>query len=214
MAITEIALLHLTAGHSINDTDIRDTLSHAKLGVQKYNGYTFYVLQQIEDPSYFYIIGEWDSLEQHRGHWIPGDENQATLKELEGKVAGDWLQHIDVSHTELPVPRSAEERAKALSGELVWSVVRYFVKKGEKETFQRTFDAKKHLLQEFITEGTMGGGWRIVKEGDAEERVSLCPWKSVQQHRDFAATGAFKEYSVIKEHVEGVDIKHARLLDL
>ena len=106
MAITEIALLHLSPNVTILDPDLRSALSNAKMIMQRYTNRAFYYFQQVEDPTYIYIFGEWDSLDQHMNQFIPGAENQALLQSLKGLLTVEWLLHIDASHAELPLPAS------------------------------------------------------------------------------------------------------------
>jgi quinol monooxygenase YgiN len=214
MTITEIALLQLCPGITADDVNLRSNLAHAKQIMEDFTGNNFYYLQQTEDPSYIYIIGEWYSLDQHMNHFIPGAFNQALLQLLKGQVTVSWLIHANVSHADLPLPKSAAEKAKARRGELVWSIGRHFVKEGKKEEFQQTFQTNKRFLQDFITEGTIGGGWRADKEDDKEEWVLVCPYTNVEQHYDFAKTEGFQKYVQIKEYIDGAEIKHAKLLDI
>jgi quinol monooxygenase YgiN len=214
MTITEVALLLLSSGITINDPDLRSNLSRARTIMQNYTGHTFYYMQQIEDPAYIYIIGEWASLDQHMNHFIPGPENQAVLASLQDALTVPQLEHIDAPHSTLPLPKNSTQFEQALSGNLIWSISRHFVKDGEKQAFQDTFDAKKRYLQDFVTEGTVGGGWRVDREGGKEEFVLISPWKSVEQHVEFAETEGFQEYERIREFIEGVDVKHAKLLDI
>lgn len=210
MTITEIALLHLSPDVTIDDTNFRSKLAHAKTVMQDYTGRTFYYLQQVEDPTYIYIIGEWDSLNQHMNDFIPGTENQTVLESLKGLMSVDWLLHIDVPRVDLPLPGPSTDKRKAA----VYGIVRHFVEVGQNERFQQTFDAEKHHLQDFVTEGTIGGGWRVDGEEDKEEFVLLTPWTSIEQHHAFAETDGFDEYGKIREHIEGAEIKHARILDI
>ena len=214
MAITEVALLHLSSGLTIENGDLRAKLAHAKKVMQHYTTRTFYYLEQIEDPSYIYIIGEWDSLEQHLDHFIPGQENQAVLKSLKDEVSVNWLIHIDAPHTNLPLPKNNTERTRAHNGELVWSIVRHFVRESEKDSFKQALKANKHHLQEFVTEGTIGGGWRVDAQDPEAEFVLVCPWTRVEQHSEFAETEGFVKYGQIREYITGAEIKHARLLDI
>ncbi|KAH8711869.1 hypothetical protein GQ44DRAFT_752481 [Phaeosphaeriaceae sp. PMI808] len=205
MAITKLALLRLSAGFTLEDTALRAKLANAKKTMEDYTGFTFYFFQQFEDPAYIYVIGEWDSLDQHMNHFIPSQENQALLDDLKVELSVEWLQHIDVSHTELPLPKSDEERTKACRGELVISLVRHLIKSGKKENFQQTYEENKHHLQDALTEGTMGGGWRIDEDDDQKEWVLLCPYTS---------TDGFQKYGQIRRYIETVEIKHARLVDI
>lgn len=212
MTITEIALLRLSSGITVEDATLHANLARAKEVMQDYTGNTFLYLQQTEDPSLIYIIGEWESLDEHMNHFIPSVDNQALLELLKDQLSVEWLMHADVSHADLPLPKSAPEMDKARRGELVFSIARHMVKDGQKEEFGRTFGANKQYLQGFITEGKMGGGWRVDKEDGKEEWVLLCPYTSVQQHYDFAKTPEFEKYGLIREHIDGAEIKHAKLL--
>jgi heme-degrading monooxygenase HmoA len=214
MTITEIALLHLASSITVENADLRSALAHAKAVMEGYTGNNFYYFQQIEDPSYIYIFGEWESLDQHMNHFIPGAENQALLELLKDRMTVDWLLHANVSHADLPLPKTDAGLAKACSGEVVLSVARHFVKEGGKKLFEGRFEANKHYLQDYITEGTMGGGWRIDTEGGKDEWVLLCPFRDVQQHLDFAKTESFEHYGQIRECIDGAEIKHVKLLDI
>lgn len=210
MSITEIALLHLAPGVSIDDVTLRSRLAHAKVVMQDYTGRTFYYLQQVEDPSYIYIIGEWESSDQHMNDFIPSLDNQTVLKSLEGLLSVDWLLHIDVPHANLPLPAAGMDERKAS----IYGIVRHFIQNDKRDQFQQTFDAEKHHLQEFVTNGTIGGGWRVDREGDKDEWVLLAPWTNVEQHHAFADTDGFAKYGKIREHIEGAEIKHAHTLDI
>jgi quinol monooxygenase YgiN len=214
MPITEIALLHLSPDVSSENADLRKKLAYAKKVMQDFTGRTFHYLQQCEDPSYIYIIGEWDSLKQHMTEFIPSEGNQALLLSLKDMLSVEWLLHIDARHADLPLPRTDALKIKAHHGELVISIVRHFVKGGAKEEFRQTFESKKHYLQDYLTEGTMGGGWRVDKEDEKDEWVLLCPFTSVQQHLQFADTDGFQKYGQIREHIDGAEIKHAKFLDI
>jgi heme-degrading monooxygenase HmoA len=199
MTVTEIALLHLSQGVMISDADVRSKLAHART-----------VMQEVEDPSCIYIIGEWDSLDQHTNDFIPSAENQALLENLKELLSVEWLLHIDASHAALPLPASAQNQAKAS----VYALVRHYVKNGQRAQFQETYENEKRHLQAFVTEGTIGGGWLVDNDGDEEVWMLLTPWTSVEQHHAFAETAGFAEYGRIREHIEGAEIKHARILDM
>jgi quinol monooxygenase YgiN len=210
MAITEIALLHLSPHVTIQSPDLRSALGNAKTVMENYTGRRFYYFQQVEDPAYIYIFGEWDSLDQHMNQFIPSEENQALLRSLKDLLTVEWLIHIDAPHAELPLPASlpADQESVTLG------VVRHFVKAGEKDEFQQTFETNKHYLQDYLTEGKLGGGWRVDGEDGKDEWVLLTPWKDVEQHYGFAQTEGFTEYSRIRNHIDGAEIKHATVVHI
>lgn len=214
MSVTEIALLRLPSNVGINDAQLRSKLVHAKKVMQGFTGRSFYYFEQIEDTSNVYIVGEWESVDQHMNIFIPSEANRALLEALKDDLIVEWLLHVDVSHDRLPLPQSEGDEAKALRGEAVISVVRHFIKTGEKAKFQRSFEENKQYLQEFLTGGALGGGWRIDRENGKDEWVLLCPWTSVKQHGDFVNTPGFEKYGQIRGYLDGAEIKHAKLLDI
>lgn len=207
MVVTEIALLRLKSGIDVYSEDLRAKLSEARMVMQNYTKRNFYYFLQIEDPALVYIIGEWDSLDQHVNHFINSDANQELLENLKDDIVVEWLLHVDTTHANLPLPRDTK-------GKNVISIVRHFVKDGEKNSFADTYEANKEYLQAFVTEGVVNGGWRADRDGEQEEWVLLCPWKDVEQHHAFAQTDGFEKYSRIREHISGAEINHAELLDI
>lgn len=210
MTVTEIALLHLSPNVAIDDTNLYSKLAQAKIVMQDYTGRMFYYLQQMEDPMNIYIVGEWDSLEQHMNEFIPSAKNQMLLESLKGLLSVEWLLHIDASHADLPL--SEADPSKQAS--MVYAIVRHFIKSGEKQKFLQTFDTEMYHLQDFVTEGKIGRGWRIDKVDDQDEWVLCTPWTSVEQHYAFAETEGFAKYGKIRGHLEGAEIRHARMLDI
>ena len=218
MPITELALLHLTPGTTIEDAALRSKLSHAKTVLQNYTGRTFYYMQQTEDPSCIYVIGEWDSLDQHLNDFIPSADNQALLESLKDAITVDSnLEHLDVSNAELPLPTTQAQLEQARRGELVWSIVHCNVKADERHRFLDAFNEELRFLQGHINElkGKTGRGWCVNGKGDkGNVSVALCPWKSVEQHLGFGKTEGYAEVGDIGDFVDEIDVKHAKLLDI
>lgn len=205
MAITEVALLRLTPPTTAGNESLLTKLAHAKHVMQDYTNRTFFYLQQIEDPSLIYIIGEWDSLDQHMNGFIPSPANQSLLETLKSELTVEYLIHIDTSQDKLPIPRTASH---------VVGIVRHFIKAGEKENFTRAFDSNKSHLQNYVTEGKIGGAWRLDASDGENEFVLFHPWRDVEQHENFAGTEGFARYGVIREFLDGAEIKHARLMEI
>jgi quinol monooxygenase YgiN len=210
MTVIEIALLRLVPGVVIDSPDLRSELQHAKTVMQNYTGRTFYYFQQVEDPSYIYIVGEWDSLSQHMNEFIPSAENQTLLQSLKDMLKVEWLIHINNPNAELPLPGSKKPHQR----EVVLGIVRHFIKDGERDGFQQTFKVNEHYLQDYVTQGRVVGGWCIDREDDKQEWVLLTPWESVEQHDAFRETRGFIEYSRIRDYIDSTEIKHATVLDI
>jgi heme-degrading monooxygenase HmoA len=204
MTITEIALLQLVPPTVADDETLRSKLAMAKNAMEEYTGYQFRYYQEIEDPSRIYIIGEWDSLDQHYNKWVPSEKNQKLLDVLKGLATVEYLIHLEVPPQTLPLSASVG------GGPNVISITRHFIKDGERDRFQQIFNTNKHYAEEFVTEGNMGGGWRVDKDGAKEEFVLFFPWKDVDQHYSFAKTEGFPEYAKIKDACADASIKHLR----
>ncbi|KAF2728739.1 hypothetical protein EJ04DRAFT_516400 [Polyplosphaeria fusca] len=207
MTVTELALLRILPPTTADDASVRSKLAKAKDVMEKFSGNHFHYLQQVEDPALIYVVGEWESAEQHVKEFIPTDDNQSLLKELEKELAVEWLIHFDAPHSALPLPKSAEDKYNGVT----YSVNRHFVKEGQRKTLEAFFEENKHHLQDFITEGKIGGGYRVDCEDKKEEFVLISPWKDVDQHYAFAKTEGFAKYAKIKDYIDGAEIKHAKI---
>ncbi|KAF2261925.1 hypothetical protein CC78DRAFT_546236 [Lojkania enalia] len=208
MAIAEIALLRLLPPYTANDASLLSKLGHAKQVMEKFTSRQFYYMQQVENPSLLYIIGEWDSVDQHIDEFIPSADNQAILESLKDVLVVDWLFHIDAPHADLPLPKSTDDMKPT------FGITRLFVRSGEKGNFQKMFEENRKYLQDFITEGTIGGGWRADPEDGKDEFVVFSPWKDVEQHHAFAKTDGFEKYGRIRDFLEGAEIKHANIIEM
>ncbi|KAF2869595.1 hypothetical protein BDV95DRAFT_497046 [Massariosphaeria phaeospora] len=213
MPLTELALLHLTPPTILTSPHLLAGLARAKSAMQRFTGRSMSFLQQVEDPACIYIIGEWESLAQHMDEFIPSAENQATLQSLQGMFTIAVFEHIDVALAALPVGRNGGLGKE--TGTVV-RIERYFVKEGAeaKAGFMDVVRENLGYMREYVTEGVVGGGWRVDKEDGKEEFVLVSPWKSVEQHAGFAETEGFRKLSALWEFVDGTDTKHATLVDI
>ncbi|KAF2279808.1 uncharacterized protein EI97DRAFT_187478 [Westerdykella ornata] len=209
MVVTELALLRLLPPTTVGDAALQSKLANAKTVMENFTKRRFYFAQQVEDPTLVYVIGEWDSLTQHMDEFIPSASNQALLESLKDELTVEWLIHIHAPHAELPLPKPGTPTSTN-----VLSIERHFVKDGEKSFFARVFEEEKHHLQEYVTEGRIGGGWRADPQDGKEEFVLLCPWVDVEQHTGFARIEGSMEYGRIREVVSDLEIRHARIIDL
>ncbi|KAF2497918.1 hypothetical protein BU16DRAFT_580486 [Lophium mytilinum] len=222
MTITELALLRLLPPTTSTTPSLLSALANAKTVMESYTHHRFHILQQVEDPTLLYILGEWDSLTQHMEGFIPSATNQALLTSLHGIVEVVSLTHYDVPLTQLPVPDAVEKKGRRGNGngKGVVSIARHFVKAGQKGKFEEAFEANKGELQEYVAPGVCGWGWRVDREkeeegqGEREEFVLFSPWESVDAHVGFGKTEAFERYAGFREWIDGADVKHARVLEL
>jgi hypothetical protein len=203
MAITELALLKLKDGVVLTDK-FKPTLREAQQAMEDYSGQgrKFYYLQQIEDPSCIYVLGEWESLEQHYQGFIPSKTNQDLLEALKDKLDVVWLNHLDIPLSKVPLSAP------------VLSLGRHMVAPELRANFTNCFDRYKHHVESYVTEGAIAHGWNIDEGREREEFVLFAPWKEVLQHVNFASEEGFKEYAKIKDFMEDAEVKHVQILDI
>ncbi|KIW16178.1 hypothetical protein PV08_06229 [Exophiala spinifera] len=212
MPVTELALLRLRPGIEWPLAALNANLRKAKKVMESASGLKFRYFRCIEDPATIFIFGEWPSVEFHMTTFIPSQENQELLELLKDQVTVEWMFHLDIDQSHRPLPWHTS----------VIAVGRHFVADGEKESFEATFEANKHNLEAFIGgSDRVVGGWRIDKgvdpllEGELKsEYVLISGWSSVEQHYQFAETEGFQKYGQIRNHLAGVEIKHAVRVDL
>jgi len=211
MPITELALLHLTPGTTLESPTLCTNLSHAKTVLQNYTNRAFYYMQQISDPSCIYVVGEWDSLDQHMNDFIPSADNQALLESLKDYITVDSnLEHLNVPNAELPLPRGEEELERAKRGEQVWSITHYTIKAGKREAFEVQFREIKEKLEDGV-----GGGWCVgKKEGEDDVFVTLFAWRTIAEYELFGKGKEREASAYTSECVKRNDVKHVRLLDI
>lgn len=223
MAVTELALFHFKNNQSIDSLENEAIKAQILLAIKAqalYASYPIYLLTQVEDPSYLYLLGGWDSVETHVEKWIPSKTNTDLLSGLQESLDVVWLQHLDVTPiSQVPSSVNNEDGSSVipLSAPVI-AISRYSISPGKKEDFQSTYTANKHHLDDFIKPRSIAGGWRMDPERteDAEnsvkdEFVLFSGWGAVEDHFKFAESEVFKDFGKIKEFLEGADIKHAVL---
>ncbi|KAF2131793.1 hypothetical protein P153DRAFT_202952 [Dothidotthia symphoricarpi CBS 119687] len=214
MPVTEIALCRMSADVTMDDPELRSKLAHARAVMENFTQRQFYLLQQVEDPTCFYIIGEWDSVDQHVNEFIPGSENQAILESLKDLMTLEWLLHLDVPHADLPLPKTDAEREKIIHGGMLLCIMRTFIAAGKKDRYQDILEVNNPIMQQHVTGGKIGNGWRIDKWLDKDESFLFIPWESSEQYLEFKASWNLSSFADFQQYVNGVEFKHARILDI
>ena len=206
MPITELALLRISAGLSYTDPSLHANLATARAAMEKFTSFPFHLFHCVEDPALIYLIGSWSSLAQHMESWIPSPENQALLQLMKDQVEVEWMFHVALDPTTLPI------NAPLLA------IARHFVARDNKIKFEEVINGVKHRLELRIGSQELGkGGWKIEKDDDRvreEEWVLFSGWESVEKHMDFAETKEFKEYVRIIDLMEGSEIRYATRMSL
>ncbi|OGM47903.1 hypothetical protein ABOM_002773 [Aspergillus bombycis] len=215
--ITELALFHLKP--STDRAAIKRELSSAAKAQASYSKYPTHLFAQIEDPSYIYLLGGWSSVSAHMDDWIPSSTNQSLVASLKEKLDLVYMVHIDIDPAELGVfglsaGRSAEV---PIVDAPVIAIGRYFLQSGKKEAFLNRFEETKRHLEAWIAPRVLKGGVRVAPKDrkddgvEQEEFVLFSGWGEVKDHFQFAESDGFKEFSQIKDFLEGAEIKHVSI---
>lgn len=222
MAVTELARLHLTNNKSLdspgNETVQAQLLSAIKSQAQ-YAGYPVYLFTEVEDPSYVYLLGGWNSMVEHMEKWIPSEENQKILLSIKDSVEVAWLQHIDIDPGLQHLSTANDDETGGNTIPLTAPVIavgRYFVQDSKRGDFQEAFYAYRHHLEALTAPRSLSSGWRLDPErrkdsegSGKDEFVLFSGWDAVEDHLKFADSKGFRDFAKIKESLEGAGIKHA-----
>ncbi|KAK2601805.1 hypothetical protein QQS21_004689 [Conoideocrella luteorostrata] len=200
MPISEIGLLKLKSSKSVDDADLRARMNEITVGLQAFTGYPFYFLQQVKDPSFIYLLGEWESLDQHyKGlHGLP-DFKQLVLT-MSQFFEFQWMAHYDFKMDEAD-----------LNAELL-EVARFTMDQSRRAEFATKAGLVVQKLDDHLGKNKTVTGWKVDQQREKEEFVVLVPWKDAQQRIEVGETEAGVEYGKLNDFSEEVEIQHIRLL--
>ncbi|KAJ5295997.1 hypothetical protein PENANT_c001G01370 [Penicillium antarcticum] len=198
MPVTEIALLRLNKEVLLLST--KAGLVGAQEAQSRHSNYQVHLLREIEDPACIYLLGGWESIEEHMNDWIPSETNQTLLQKLRGDLEVKWMFHLDIEPSTSQIPLDAP----------ILAICRYFVDPKNKAEFDSVLKAAVPHLGAYTALFTHDGGWRIDKEGDDDEYVHFSGWNEVKDHVGFGESEGLKEFGKIKGLVKGVEIRHVR----
>ena len=196
MPITELAILRLTTATYEDPTNLFKVLKHAKEVQETASGYPAYYFHQIEDPFYVYIIGSWNSVEDHMA-FLPKQENQEVLELVRSHVI---LSELTMIHIDMNITNSSIFARNFLN------VVRYTV---DSEPSRARLSTKPIPVPAYAI-----GGWAIDEElGETlsghhrEEFVLFSGWEH-QREVEIPCPGT------MFKHPQIVETKHAKRIPL
>jgi len=91
--VTEIALLRLKS--TLPSATFKALLLEGIKAQATFSSYPVRLFTQVEDPSLIYLIGGWDSAQQHYEDWIPSATNQGIMGQLSSEMELVWMFHVE-----------------------------------------------------------------------------------------------------------------------
>lgn len=96
MTVTEIGLLKLKPMVTIDGVpELQVRMTEITKGLQEFTGHNFHFLQQVEDPSFVYLLGEWESIAQHNEVFHATKVFQNALPIMSNFIDFQWQCHFD-----------------------------------------------------------------------------------------------------------------------
>jgi hypothetical protein len=200
---TTMTIIELARCKLLNNIQISDPLLHRNLAkvsqvIQEYNHLPptlFY--PEVQDPSIFYVIGSWQSQEQH-SKGFDGSPAQAEILELiKDQMDIEWMHYVDIEQDKIPLNAQ------------VLAINRYVLARSkDKQAFLEAFRARKEYLVS-VSEGKTIGGWNLPKqEGDEKVWIQFTGVKSDEEVQFESNKLVFVEGLVAE-----TGLKHARRLN-
>jgi len=192
MAIIELVHIKLLGGISISHPSLRQNMQKVTQVIEAYNHLRNLFYVEVEDPSILYVIGAWESQEQHQSGFNGSAAQGQILELVKDQMDIDWMHYIDVEQSKIPIsPPVLEIRKYTLPSN------------ADKQAFNNTLTAERVTLDTY-TEGTTGG-WNLPKsEGEKAVWVQFSGYKSVDDH-----VNAATDSPALQSLAEKIDVKHA-----
>ncbi|KIX09765.1 uncharacterized protein Z518_00846 [Rhinocladiella mackenziei CBS 650.93] len=168
MAIIELAKINLKGGITASDPLLMMNTKEVKRVIEEYSKLQTLFYTQIDDPTVMFVIGAWESKDQHQ-HGFEGSPQQDEIYGLiKGQMEIEWMHYMDIEQSRIPI------NAPVLA----------MIKETLPSDIQKTaFD------HEFVTRTQRLGGahygavsaWNLLKDDtEATVRVNFSGWESIK----------------------------------
>ena len=192
MAIIELAHVKLLGGISVSDSSLRQNMQKVTEVIEGYNHLKNLFYVEVEDPSVLYVIGAWQSQEQHQRGFNGSAAQDKILELVKDQMDVDWMYYIDVQQSKIPINAPVLEIRKYT-----------LPSNTDKQIFNKTLATERQAL-EAQAEGSIGG-WNLPKrDGEEAVWVQFSGYKSVDDHVHTAG-----DNHALQSLVEKIDVKHA-----
>lgn len=160
--------------------------------------------QCIEDPNIIYIFGIWPDLATHQA-FMNSPLKPEILGLQQDQTKFRWMIHIDIDDIET-LPFNAP----------IMAVARLYIKSGEHVTeYNRLLKKHRGLIVEATKPYNVVDAWRSDSEPGKQESIMFTGWESVEAHKAFTekTRAEISEYASIRDHYEGMEVRHAKNIE-
>jgi hypothetical protein len=172
MGIIEFAHVKLVGGLTVSDPLLRQNMQKIieVVGAYKHLETLFYV--EVDNPSVLYVIGAWESQEQHQNGFNGSPEQAMILELVKDQMHIDQVYYLDLELSTLPLDAPILE------------IKQYTLPtEANKEGFNKVLAAGGQHPKA----GNLGsvGGWNLPKsDGEEVIWVQFTGWETVDGHAD------------------------------
>jgi hypothetical protein len=103
MAIIELAYCSLKNGLTATDAEVKRSLREVKSVIEAYNHLPTVFYTQLDDPSKVFVIGAWESKEQHEHGFVGSPEQKQIIDLTRSQMDIDWMHYMDVQQSHIPL---------------------------------------------------------------------------------------------------------------
>lgn len=161
MPISEIGLVRLRPTTSVDDPELLTKLKTIQKGLHELTGCPFYFLQQKNDPHLMYLLGEWESLDQHYKDLHGSSEFKERVVVMMEYFEFQWMAHYGFDMIDVDVHSSSIQ------------VVRFCVDKENQENFNSKAQDAIAAINDRLSRGKMTHGWKLDEKRDEDEFIVL-----------------------------------------
>lgn len=219
MAVTEIAVLHASAGR-VSD-ELRQSLVEASKVQETWLANNFpsspssdaergvAMFEQVEDPAKLLITARWDSAAAH-WQWINSEENKGVMDSIKNQIAMDGENHTVLRHVEgeLFAGPAPEGITHMLDAPFV-SVSRLYVPAENKPAADAIIKEVAGALREFAAPGDMRWDWAVdPKDENVPEFIIVAGWESDQAHLAFRRHPSYAKWQGFVDLTSSTETRH------
>ncbi len=103
MAIIELAFCSLKNGLRASDPEVKKSLKEVKRVIEAYNHLSTLFYTQLDDPSKVFVIGAWDSKDQHERGFSGSAEQKQIIDLTKPQMDIEWMNYLDVEQSHIPL---------------------------------------------------------------------------------------------------------------